>query len=220
MSNANIPRKLPQQQRAQLTVNTILDATAHILIERGFAKTNTNIVAERAGVSIGSLYQYFPNKESLIKALYQRHKKRMQSIIFNAMKKPIQLNDHHSIFLLIDAIVKAHLIEPALHLRFDEIKNIDDWSKIGEDDMNSMQTLLEQLLQNQTEQSIQHNYKLIAFMLTRTVHTLVHAIVFELPTNNSMNEMIEEVICIINGYLKGYTERADELLTVSSSQSS
>ena len=66
MSIAIEPRKSPRQNRSQATVDAILDATARVLIERGHAGTNTNLVAERAGVSVGSLYQYFPNKAAIL----------------------------------------------------------------------------------------------------------------------------------------------------------
>jgi AcrR family transcriptional regulator len=66
------PRKLPRQQRARATCEAILQAAAHIIGREGLAGFNTNAVAERAGVSIGSLYQYFPNKDSLMAALIER----------------------------------------------------------------------------------------------------------------------------------------------------
>ena len=56
------PRKRPRQERAKATVETILEASARILVKRGFDGFTTNEVATAAGVSIGSLYQYFPNK--------------------------------------------------------------------------------------------------------------------------------------------------------------
>jgi AcrR family transcriptional regulator len=58
------PRKLPQQDRSKVTVDAILTATAHILTQEGYDRTTTNRIAELAGVSIGSLYQYFPSKEA------------------------------------------------------------------------------------------------------------------------------------------------------------
>lgn len=65
-------RKRPRQQRARATVETILDAAARILETGGIERFNTNRVAERAGVSVGSLYQYFPNKQALARALIER----------------------------------------------------------------------------------------------------------------------------------------------------
>lgn len=67
------PRKRPRQRRAHETVDRILVAAAHIFDERGYRATTTNHVAELAGVSIGSLYQYFPNKDALLVALAERH---------------------------------------------------------------------------------------------------------------------------------------------------
>jgi AcrR family transcriptional regulator len=66
------PRKTPRQARALATQEAIVEAAAHIIAGGGLAAFNTNVVAERAGVSIGSLYQYFPNKDALMVALIKR----------------------------------------------------------------------------------------------------------------------------------------------------
>jgi AcrR family transcriptional regulator len=66
-------RKRPRQLRSAETVDRILDAAARIFDERGYRATTTNHVAAQAGVSIGSLYQYFPNKDALLVALAERH---------------------------------------------------------------------------------------------------------------------------------------------------
>lgn len=66
------PRKSPTQARSQKTVEEILEATARILQKEGVLELSTNKVARVAGVSIGSLYQFFPNKESLLAALVER----------------------------------------------------------------------------------------------------------------------------------------------------
>jgi AcrR family transcriptional regulator len=64
---------VPRQRRSAETVDRILDAAARIFDERGYRATTTNHVAEAAAVSIGSLYQYFPNKDALLVALAERH---------------------------------------------------------------------------------------------------------------------------------------------------
>ncbi|HVU25095.1 MAG TPA: TetR/AcrR family transcriptional regulator [Opitutus sp.] len=75
------PRKRPQQRRSQATVDAILDAAVHVFRETGFAAATTNAVATRAGVSIGSLYQYFPNKLALLEALRERHVRELSAAI-------------------------------------------------------------------------------------------------------------------------------------------
>lgn len=66
------PRKIPAQARSEFMVDILIEAAARILEERGFAGYSTNTIAEKAGVSIGSLYQYFPNKDALTYALIKR----------------------------------------------------------------------------------------------------------------------------------------------------
>jgi AcrR family transcriptional regulator len=66
------PRKTPRQQRSRANVDALLDATAHLLREDGYAALTTNHIAERAGVCIGTLYQFFPGKEAVVAALAER----------------------------------------------------------------------------------------------------------------------------------------------------
>src|SRR5262250_1602249 len=66
-------RKSASQQRSRATVDALLEATARILIKEGYDRASTNRIAHVAGVSIGSLYQYFPSKEALVAALIDRH---------------------------------------------------------------------------------------------------------------------------------------------------
>ncbi len=65
-------RKRPKQERSQQMVETLIEATARCIIEKGLDHTTTPRIAELAGVSVGSLYQYFDNKEALIEALMDK----------------------------------------------------------------------------------------------------------------------------------------------------
>jgi AcrR family transcriptional regulator len=65
-------RRVPRQQRAQHTVEAILEATERLAANHGFGALNTRLIADRAGVGIGSLYQYFPTYEAILLALYER----------------------------------------------------------------------------------------------------------------------------------------------------
>ncbi|UKK94695.1 TetR/AcrR family transcriptional regulator [Brucella pseudogrignonensis] len=70
---ASKPRKTPIQSRSRVTVDAIFEATIQVLLSEGLARLTTTRVSERAGVSVGTMYQYFPNKEALIIALNQRY---------------------------------------------------------------------------------------------------------------------------------------------------
>ncbi|MEL7739494.1 TetR/AcrR family transcriptional regulator [Citromicrobium bathyomarinum] len=78
------PRKQPSQARARHTVDAIVEAAARILEEHGYGGFNTNAVAERAGVSIGTLYQYFPDKDALLGALIGRETARLLAEVESA----------------------------------------------------------------------------------------------------------------------------------------
>lgn len=66
------PRKTPRQKRSAATRDRILDAAARVFVEHGYAAGTTNRIAEEAGLSIGSLYQYFPNKDAIVIAVLDR----------------------------------------------------------------------------------------------------------------------------------------------------
>jgi AcrR family transcriptional regulator len=117
-----IPLKEPRQRRSKVTYDAILEATTQLLIEKGYAATTTNHIAERAGISIGSLYQYFPNKEAIAVELLQRHivsgPVYMESKITHAMK---DLRDPVKIVkALIQAACDHHADNPTLHKVLEE----------------------------------------------------------------------------------------------------
>ncbi|MFG1497880.1 TetR/AcrR family transcriptional regulator [Saccharospirillum sp. HFRX-1] len=70
---AKKPRKSPTQARSQATVQVILEATIQVLVTQGAAYLTTARIAERAGVSVGSIYQYYPNKQALLLAVLNQH---------------------------------------------------------------------------------------------------------------------------------------------------
>src|ERR1700759_2137679 len=88
------PRKQASQERSRATVDALVEATARILVREGFDKASTNRIAEAAGVSVGSLYQYFPSKEALVAAVIDRHSQEIMRTVrgelADAMKQPVE----------------------------------------------------------------------------------------------------------------------------------
>jgi AcrR family transcriptional regulator len=87
------PRKTPVQARAAVTVEAIFEATIQVLLSHGADRLTTTRVAERAGVSVGTLYQYYPNKQSLLFAVLENHLDKVASAVAaacdQACRKPL-----------------------------------------------------------------------------------------------------------------------------------
>ena len=84
----DLPRRKPKQARAQDTVEVIFEATARILRRKGRAALNTNYIAESAGISVGTLYQYFPDKESILVAIARRELEADHAAVVKAISEP------------------------------------------------------------------------------------------------------------------------------------
>lgn len=102
------PRKAPQQERARVTHDAILEAAAQIIGAGGLSAFNTNAVAERAGVSIGSLYQYFGNKDSLMVALIHRQQRRQLQSVANAVAGVGEADLETTIRVIVRAAMQHH----------------------------------------------------------------------------------------------------------------
>jgi AcrR family transcriptional regulator len=109
------PRKKPRQQRSLDTVECILDATARVLCNTGYDRASTNRVALAAGVSVGSLYQYFPSKEALVAALVERHVEQMTSLVTGKLAEVSTAPLDVAVRTMIDSMFDAHAVDPRLH---------------------------------------------------------------------------------------------------------
>lgn len=191
------PRKLPQQDRSKVTVDAILTATTHILIEEGYDKASTNRIAERAGISIGSLYQYFPNKESLIAALRDRHVSRMMATIESKLKDLDNAPIEVVLPELVKANIAAHAIEPALHkVLHEQVPRLNQ-----AESENSMTKLLQNYLAKQCDRLTPQNLEYIVFIVERTVEALTHAAVIESPELLHNRQLEQEISQMLLCYL-------------------
>lgn len=108
-------RRRPVQGRSQATVDALLAAAAQILARHGPDAATTNAIAERAGVSIGSLYQYFADKEALIDALAEQHVAEMSAVLAGALAGAGEGTLAEAAGRIVAAIVAAHRVDPRLH---------------------------------------------------------------------------------------------------------
>jgi AcrR family transcriptional regulator len=84
------PRRVPKQARSRDRYDAILNAATNLFSEKGFERTTTNEIASRAEVSIGSLYQYFQNKEDVVRAIMDRHIETVRGVTDDFMSRDVQ----------------------------------------------------------------------------------------------------------------------------------
>lgn len=104
-----VPRRNPSQARSVVTVDTIVQATIQVLLKVGMHRLTTTRVAERAGVSVGTLYQYYPNKQALLYAVLQRHLEGVASAVEAAALQVHQGSLAVMVQAVVDAFVKAKI---------------------------------------------------------------------------------------------------------------
>jgi AcrR family transcriptional regulator len=107
-ATALTPRKIPLQKRARATYDAIVEAAAQVVARDGLAGFNTNVVAARAGVSIGSLYQYFPNKDALMVALIHFQLNRKMATLAKAVEASAQATLPETVRALVRAAMAHH----------------------------------------------------------------------------------------------------------------
>lgn len=106
------PRKSPVQARSTATIEVLHEATIQVLLKEGIVKCNTTRIAERAGVSVGSIYQYYPNRDSLLAAVLQRHLDSVAEKIEDLCLKYEKTSIRTLISALVDEIILAKLSNP------------------------------------------------------------------------------------------------------------
>src|ERR1700754_1697087 len=103
------PRKTPVQARSTATVEAISEATIQVLLQQGATRLTTTRVAERAGVSVGTLYQYYPNKQSLLFAVLADHLDKVASAVEAACAQARHQRLADMISLVVEAFVDAKM---------------------------------------------------------------------------------------------------------------
>lgn len=205
------PRKLPQQDRSRMTVEAILEATTRILTEEGYDKANTNRIAERAGISIGSLYQYFPNKESLMAALMEQHSNEIAELVQSKLKDLFNAPPEIAIPELVKAVIAAHAINPRLHQVLNEeiprSERLQQMQKADERITEMLRAYLTRWSNSSYERLRQRlhpqNIEMTVFILSRTVESLCHSAVIEHPSFVSDSQFEQEVSNLLLLYLIG-----------------
>ena len=199
------PRKLASQERSRSTVDALLEATARVLTKEGYDGASTNRIAEVAGVSIGSLYQYFPSKEALIAAVIDRHTQEVSQVTRNALVKvaarPVEVAAREFVSVAID----AHRVNPKLHgVLAEQIPRVGRLENI-EANVREGYALVRGYLEVHRDEIDVADLDLAAFVLVTVVEALTHAAVLRRPdilVDGKARHFVDDVTRLLVRYLR------------------
>jgi AcrR family transcriptional regulator len=101
------PRKVPRQARSIATCDAIVEACARLLQAGDYAAVTTNHIAERAGVSVGTLYEFFPNKEAIVATLTERRLARLSEVVSDGLEVALALDEWEATQSIIRRVIDA-----------------------------------------------------------------------------------------------------------------
>ena len=196
------PRKEPTQDRARATVESILAATARILVKEGYEGATTNKIAATAGVGVGSLYQYFPSKEALVASLIDRHSGQMLAFLeARSASAPRDQPLREIVREVVGAMIEAHKVDPRLHrVLIEQVPRVGSLRRIEALDAQ-IRALIEAYLEQRRDEIRPRNIKLAVFLLTSTVEAITHGAVLKHPEYLADEQLIDETTELVMRYL-------------------
>jgi AcrR family transcriptional regulator len=199
------PRKVASQERARATVDALVEATARILVKEGFDKASTNRIAEVAGVSIGSLYQYFPAKEALVAAVIERHQQEIMRTVRAELAEVLVQPVEKAVRKLVAVAVAAHRIDPVLHrVLAEQIPRVGKLEKLETFNRENY-ALFKTYLERHRDELRVDDLELASFVCVTSIEALTHNAVLHYSktfSDGTMDALIDEGARLLIGYLK------------------
>jgi AcrR family transcriptional regulator len=194
-------RRRPQQRRARQTVDAVLDAVARILKREGMKAVTTNRIAEVAGVSIGSVYQYFPDKRAIFVALHERHIQEIDRLVeaklFEHAASPVE----DLIGAMMEAMIEAHATDPELYeLLLTEVPHRAEGTRAFAVRLHGAFRLA--ISSRVHELRSRRDLDKVVFVVTHMVESLSHGAVLRRPPGLSLAAAKKEAVRAVVAYLR------------------
>lgn len=195
------PRKAPRQKRARSTVESILQATEELVRARGFERVGTRLIAERAGVSIGSLYQYFPTYQSILLAWYEQvaagAARAMKVATVSILDKDLETSARTTLKALLKVLEENEIALIRMPREVPEIERATNLTSFEYLNRAAMRLFFAQHHEFNPRDTERH----IFFLETIILGTL-RRYVMEKPRHVKRAELLEQVTRIVSAYLK------------------
>ncbi|MBW2388375.1 MAG: helix-turn-helix transcriptional regulator [Deltaproteobacteria bacterium] len=199
------PRKLPQQERSRVLVACVREACLRILDEEGARALTTNRIAEVAGVGIGSIYQYFPNKEAVVAEVYEQVARSELSSMREWGERLDRLSLEAAIRLMIEKALEREnrllKLDREFYRRYH--RNFDLSTRWGQDahDPGVAVDVLTRLLERERHKLRVTDLRLAAFLVARGMRAVIWLALEERPEYISNPAFTDELVDLSLGYL-------------------
>lgn len=196
------PRKSPRQDRSKATVDILIKAMTRVLIKDGWEAASTNRVAQEAGVSVGSLYQYFPSKEALVLEVMERHATRIQAQFQARMAELSSVSFETAVRELVQMMIATHQLNPGLHrVLIEQVPKVGALGKLEE--LNRVyERMLASMMEWYREDIEVKDLSTAAYIVVQTAVGLCHHAVCERPQLLQSGKLGEHLERLLLGYLK------------------
>lgn len=199
------PRKQASQERSRATVDALIEATRRLLVREGFDKASTNRIAQEAGVSVGSLYQYYPGKEALVAAVIDRHNRDLMRVVRAALTEVAALPIEKAMRRLVTVAIDAHRIDPRLHrVLAEQIPRTGRLEKVATFNREYYALVKDYLASHRDELRVV-DLDLAAFVCVTSVEALTHTAVLHRPdvlSDESVGTLVDEAARLVIRYLR------------------
>ncbi|CAH0441918.1 TetR/AcrR family transcriptional regulator [Ralstonia pseudosolanacearum] len=171
-----------------------MQAATYILVKFGWERLTTNAIAERAGVNIGSLYQYFPNKQAIIAELQRRHVLQTREILSKALPQVSEQRSlREALTLLVVAMIDEHRIAPAVHRAIDA--ELPRSVRVPPSGAPPLQ-VLQPFMKNVPDPHFALRIARIA------AHAVIHEAASHQPELLDRPDFVDEVVALLEGYFR------------------
>jgi AcrR family transcriptional regulator len=202
---SELPRKAPSQARARETVKAIMQAAAELIAARGYAAATTNKIAERAGVSIGSLYQYFPNKTAILVRLLEEHIEGVRPVVDRSIQElqDTEIPFDDAVRRLFRRLVEAHSDNPRLNrVLVEEVPRPKYIQELDRQEEALYTRRITAILQRRHDIHVEHPVA-AAHVLVQATGALSRWLVHSAPEHLDREAYINEAVRLLSLYTKG-----------------
>lgn len=196
--SANRPRRKAKQERARQTLEAILEAAARVLLERGYGGATTNRIAEVAGVSVGTLYEYFANKEEVFEAVIQREIEVLVQALQTQPPAPTEASIVEALTGIIAAGMGAMRHGPELYRSLEQVPGASFRRQLGEA-RTELTGFVRQLLESRRPELRVENLDIAAFVVVSAIEGIAAN-----ASREFLNEALaREMTALLESYLVG-----------------